>query len=162
MTPTYTNTGQPGPPLSTGDQITWLLRRGMSIPNQSEATHFLSNVNFYRFRGYLEPFVDPASGTPRNFQTGTTFDDAVELYNFDSRLRTLFLDAFNHIEVSIQTQWTYTLAYVGNGGEYSHQNPSLFSQGYSQNLAHLHSAYQRHGIKNHSYHFLDWPDLGSR
>ena len=157
MTPSYTNIGPPGPPISIGAQIAWLRQRGLTISNPADATKFLGHVSFYRFRGYLEYFIDPASGSQRSFQTGTTFQDAVALYNFDSELRSLLLDAFNRIEVSIRTQWTYNLAYVSRGGQHAHLDASLFSQGYYGNLSNLHGSYQRHGKKNHGYDFAGCP-----
>ena len=82
----------------------------MLFPAPGRAARFLSNVSFYRLRGYLEPFVDQtASGNLRPFLANTSFDSVIERYNFDGQLRVLLLDAFNHIEVSIRTQWTYHL-----------------------------------------------------
>ena len=152
------NPQRPGPPTSIRAQINALQQRGMSIPDRAEAVRFLSNVNFYRFREYLEPLVgQTASGNQRSFQTGTTFSDAVDRYDFDGRLRTLLLDAFNRIEVSIRTQWTYCLAYTSGGGERAHLNPSLFLQRYYGNLANLYQAYERHGKRTHRYDFADCP-----
>ena len=92
----------PGPPASVSDQISRLSQRGLSIPDTQEATRFLGNVNLYRFQGYLEPFVDrTAQGYHRPFLPNTSFSTVVDRYNFDARLRTLLLEAFNCIEVSI-------------------------------------------------------------
>lgn len=148
----------PGPPTSIIHQINLLKQRGMSVPNQSEADRFLSNVNFYRFRGYLEPFVDPlASGPQPTFRPGTAFDTVVERYEFDTQLRALLLAAFNRIEVSLRTQWTYHLSYTLGGGTYSHQQPGLFSNGYAKNWQDLSQEYTRHGQANHSYPLLSCP-----
>ena len=158
MTSSQTPPNPPGPPTSISDQITRLTQRGMLFPDPGRATHFLSNVSFYRFQGYLEPFVDQtASGNVRPFLANTSFDSVIERYNFDRRLRILLLDAFNHIEVSIRTQWTYHLAYTQQGGEQSHLDPRLFSQGYSGNLASLYRDYQQHGNRMHLYAFANCP-----
>ena len=118
----------------------------------------LGQVNFYRMRQYWEPFVDRAiPGNRHRFQTGTTFDAVVERYDFDRQLRTLLLDAFNHIEVSIRTQWTYHLAHVQGGGPSAHWNPSLFSNAYDDNLLDLHRSYRRHGQRAHAYDFANCP-----
>ena len=135
-----------------------LQQRGMSIPDLTEAERFLSNVNYYRFRGYLEPFVDKTTDNGlRPFQVGVTFDAVVERYIFDTRLRTLLLEAFNYIEVSIRTQWTYHLAYSQGGGQHSHLNPKLFSSHYNENLATLEEDYRQRGKKLHHYHFNACP-----
>ena len=130
----------------------------MAIPDPDTACRFLGNVNFYKFRGYLEPFVNQAvSGSQRPFQVDTSFDVVVERYAFDTHLRTLLLGAFNHIEVSIRTQWTYHLSYPQGGGEYSHMDPSLFSQEYDKNLETLKQEYQQHGKRVHHYDFSSCP-----
>ena len=99
-----------------------------------EAERFLSNVNFYRFRGYLEPLIDPlATGPQPPFRQGTDFDTVVERYEFDTQLCALLLAAFNRIEVSLRTQWTYHLSYTLGGGTYCHQQSNLFSTGYPKN-----------------------------
>ena len=157
LTPTYTNIGLPGPPISIGAQISWLSQRGLIIANRNDAAHFLGHVNYYRFRGYLEEFIDHTTNPPRAFLAGTNFQDAVTLYDFDSRLRLLLLDAFNRIEVSIRAQWTYHLVYTGQGGQLAHLNRNLFSKGYFANLSNLHQTYQRHGKRNHGYDFPDCP-----
>ena len=135
-----------------------LQKRGMSIPDLTEAERFLSNVNYYRFRGYLEPFVDKTTDNAlRPFKAGATFDAVVERHNFDTRLRTLLLEAFNHIEVSVRTQWTYHLAYSQKGGQHSHLYSSLFSENHGENLMHLHKDYQQHGKYLHHYEFINCP-----
>ncbi len=148
----------PGPPTSIKDQIDRLTQRGMLIPDSGEASRFLSNVSFYRFRGYLEPFVNPAArGSLRPFRTGTSFESVVERYDFDARLRTLLLDAFNRIEVSIRAQWSYHLSYTQGGGEYSHHNSNLFSKDHNKNLTELAQEYQRRGKAKHLYDFSACP-----
>lgn len=148
----------PGPPTSINDQISLLRQRGMCVSNLTKAVHFLSNVNFYRFRGYLEPFVDPqATGSQPAFRQGTTFETVVERYEFDTQLRAMLLGAFNRVEVSLRTQWTYHLTYTLGGGTYSHQNSGLFSNGYTKNWDDLKQEYSRHGQANHAYPLLSCP-----
>ena len=109
-------------------------------------------------RNYWEPFVDRAiPGDSLDFQAGTTFDAVVERYNFDRELRTLLLDGFDHVEVSIRTQWTYHLAYVQRGGPSAHWNRSLFSNAYDGNLLDLHRSSGRHGQRTHRYDFANCP-----
>ena len=144
----------PGPPASVGDQIRILSQRGLSISDTGEAARFLNNVNLYRFQGYLEPFIDQAvQGSQRPFLPNSSFSTVVERYDFDAKLRTLLLEAFNYIEVSFRTQWTYHLAYTEGGGEFAHLDSSLFYQGHPANLASLQQEYQQHGKAIHRYEF---------
>ena len=158
MASPQSNPSVPGPPTSISYQVSLLQQRGMSIPDPGEAERFLSNVNYYRFRPYLEPFVGQATnGGLRHFHAGTTFDAVVERYIFDTRLRTLLLQAFNDIEVSIRTQWSYCLSYSHGGGEHSHLNPSLFSDQHNENLAKLKEDYEERGKYLHPYDFNTCP-----
>lgn len=158
MTSTTSKPRASGPPTSPEDQLNRLLRRGMSIPNRDDAIRFLSNVSYYRFRGYLEPFIDlTTSADPRPFQADTTFDAVLERYRFDALLRALMLEAFNHIEISMRSQWTYHLSYGQISGEYSHLNPDLFTDQYSENLADLEEDYKERGKRLHLYDFNTCP-----
>ena len=160
MASPLSNPNDPGPPTSIADQVSRLLQRGMSIPDRNEAERFLSNVNYYRFRPYLEPFVDQDTSCDlRPFQVGTTLEAVIERYMFDMRLRTLLAEAFSYIEVSIRTQWTYHLSYSQGGGTYSHWNPALFSDEdkHAENLATLEEDYRQRGETLHSYVFNDCP-----
>ena len=77
----------PGPPTSFADQVSLLQQRRLSIPDFAEAERFLSNVNYYRFRGYLDPFLDQSTNSnPRPFQAGTTLEAVVERNIFDTQL----------------------------------------------------------------------------
>ena len=130
----------------------------MTIPDRATAGRTLGQINFYRMRRYWEPFVDHTiPGNRRNFQAGTTFEAVVKLYNFDRQLRTLLLDAFDHIEVSIRTQWAYHLAHAQLGGPSAHWNRNLFSNAYDDNLLDLHRSYRRHGQRAHRYDFANCP-----
>ena len=158
MAASQTNSTPAGPPTSPDEQLNRLLQRGMIIPDQDGAIRFLSNVSFYRFRGYLEPFVaEAANGDLRLFQTGTTFGVVVQRYDFDVKLRTLLLEAFNHIEISVRAQWTNHLSHHEYGGQLAHLSPSLFGKGYGDNLAKLEEDYQEHGQGLHGFEFEACP-----
>ena len=158
MTSPKFHSGPSGPPTSPNDQVDRLIKRGLQIQDQNQALLFFSNVNFYRFRGYLEPFVDQTRTCDlRPFIVGTTFDAVLERYRFDTRLRVLILEAFNYIEVSIRTQWTYHLSYSQEGGEHSHQDPKFFGNNYNCNFATLKNDYNERGKDLHGYDFQDCP-----
>lgn len=130
----------------------------MSIADPVEAERFLSNVNYYRFRRYLEPFVDQTtSSSLRPFQPGTTYGAVIDRYAFDAKLRTLLLEALGYIEVSIRAQWTYHLSFTQAGGERAHLNPLFFSTQHGDNLAVLQQDYEDHGKNTHRYEFNDCP-----
>lgn len=89
-------------PASTiPDQIVILQRRGLVINDIPLAEHFLTHVGYYRLAGYWQIFQnDPVTHT---FIPGTTFEQVLELYNFDRELRLLVYDAIERIEISFRT-----------------------------------------------------------
>lgn len=88
------------PSTSVPDQLALLQKRGLVIGNLAEATHFLTHIGYYRLAGYWQIFQDdPVAHT---FIPGTTFEQIIELYNFDRELRLLLLDAIERIEVSFR------------------------------------------------------------
>ena len=70
--------------------------------------HTLQHVSYFRMKSYLMPLMDDK--VLRTFKAGTSFEQAFELYKFDSRLRKLVAAELEKIEVSIRTQMAYTLA----------------------------------------------------
>ena len=75
-----TSLTSPAPGTSIQDRLDQLWQRGMAIPHPEKATHFLSHVNFYRLRGYWEPFENrTVNGDRHAFRTGATFDAVTRL-----------------------------------------------------------------------------------
>ena len=51
-------------------------------------------------------------------------------YMLDHRLRSMLLEAFSYIEISVRTQWAHQLAHSFGHGDYAHQNTNLFNPKY--------------------------------
>lgn len=97
------------PATRFAEQIAKLKARGMSIPDEARAEHYLGHLNYYRLTGYWLPFE--SDHKTHTFKPGTTFDDVLSLYVFDRELRLLVLDAIERVEVSVRTQFAYHLAH---------------------------------------------------
>ncbi len=119
------------PPLDFSDQVNLLQQKGLQIPDISKATHYLSNVSYYRFKAYMHPFKD--NTTPHSsFVSGTDFDQILDLYLFDKSLRILTFEALQKIEVALRTQIGHHLA-LSHGSHWFedpnlYQNPRLFNR----------------------------------
>ena len=97
-------------PARTWDEQIELLRsRGLHIPDQVQASHYLAHINYYRLTGYWLPF-EADHGT-HQFQAQASFEDVLNLYIFDREFRLLLLDAIERIEVSLRAQWAYHMAH---------------------------------------------------
>jgi abortive infection bacteriophage resistance protein len=90
------------PPLTFQQQATLLISRGLIVDNPGELENYLSQVNYYRLSGYWYEFkiIDPFTGD-ETLRPGTTFQTIRDRYEFDRRLRLLFMDALERIEVAI-------------------------------------------------------------
>lgn len=100
-TKTYTKTA-----LSTTDLLTHLQSKGLNIPVPAAAIGSLERIGYYRLLIYMRPLQDAT----RRFVAGKSFDDILELYEFDRKLRLLCLDAIERIEVGLRSAIIQKLA----------------------------------------------------
>ena len=99
------------PPLSLPDQLTLLVARGLTVNDAADATHYLTHIGYYRFSGYALPFQVGGTGSDQhNFKPGVTFDNILDRYIFDRKLRLLVMDAVERIEISIRAALSNTIA----------------------------------------------------
>jgi len=94
------------PALVIDDQITLLENRGLTVANRDLARRYLENISYYRLSGYTRYFADPADGAQEKFRASVSLDDVIRLYIFDRRLRTLFNEALERIEVAVKSAIT--------------------------------------------------------
>lgn len=85
--------------LSPADLAARLQAKGLAIPNMPLAIKALNRIGYYRLLIYMRPLQNAA----KQFNPGTTFDQILELYNFDRELRLLCLDAIERVEVALRS-----------------------------------------------------------
>ncbi len=111
------------PAIEIITQISFLKQRGLFFNDENRAAHYLSNISFYRLRAYTYPFQD--NQNPNHpFIQKISFEQIVELYVFDRRLRLLIFDSLEKIEISLRTKIIYHFAL--NHGSHWHENASLY------------------------------------
>jgi len=116
----------PKPHQSYQDLVALLEGRGMIIPDKSRAERKLSQIGYYRLSGFWYPYrkikkdqagqyiIDPNTNIPvreDSFQPDTNFDDIIDLYLFDKKLRQLMLDAIERIEIHIRSVIAHEMGY---------------------------------------------------
>lgn len=129
---------------SLSDQISLLEQRGLAIEDRGYALSCLERIGYYRLSGYWYPFrkshlsVNPVTGValphPRtgrpvtviedDFRSGSDFQQVMELYVFDKRLRLIFLDAIERIEVALRVEIALLL---GARSPLAHRDPAQLS-----------------------------------
>jgi len=114
------------PPLSLVDQLTLLVSRGLTVNSRADALHYLTHIGYYRLSGYALPFQIGGTGADRhNFKHGVTFDDILDRYVFDRKLRLLVMDAIERIEISVRAALTNEIA--ARHGAHWYMNRLLFN-----------------------------------
>jgi abortive infection bacteriophage resistance protein len=115
------------PALTISDQAQLLLDRGLICDDRQRLEHYLSNIGYYRLSAYLLPFEQASiNGNSRNhkFLPGTTFEQVLNLYVFDRKLRMLVMEAIERIEVAARTRWASAMAL--SHGSHAHMISDLF------------------------------------
>ena len=111
------------PSLTIADQISALKDKGLIITDDAFATSCLSNISYYRLRAYTYPFQDNIDPN-HPFTVVITFEQIIELYKFDHKLRLLPFDAFEKIEIAFRTQVIFQWA-IAHGSHW-HIDPALY------------------------------------
>lgn len=107
------------------DQLMLLEDRGLKFQNQKRALSYLERIGYYRLSGYWYPFKqkDVSGKCLDEFILDSYFEEALDLYVFDKRLRLLALDALERIEIAIRVDVAHLL---GKKESLAHMNPSRF------------------------------------
>lgn len=116
------------PYLAIPDQIALLQQRGMIITDLARASAYLERIGYYRLSGYWYPFRAsrriPSVRYPQildDFRPATEFGHVVDLYVFDKKLRLLFLDAIERIEVALRVD---VALIMGQRNPWVHRDPA--------------------------------------
>lgn len=89
-------------PISIVNQIALLKSRGLTFANEGYAAQVLEHISYYRFAAYLRPME--SDKVTHQLHPGATFENALALYEFDTKLRALIFDAIQKIEVSLRSK----------------------------------------------------------
>lgn len=88
--------------LTPNQHIALLKSRGLQISDEHLAESYLVNVGYYRLSAYFYPLLEMPKEN-HIYKPKATFGKVVDMYNFDSRLRTLLFSKIEKIEVAIRS-----------------------------------------------------------
>jgi abortive infection bacteriophage resistance protein len=107
-------------PKTISEQIELLKSRNLIIKDEVEVSQFLSTNNYYRLSGYWRKYqINPNAGDD-NFIDGTTFEEVVEIYELDARLRDLLQKGLGVFEICFRSKFAYHMAHSGSDGQQSY------------------------------------------
>ena len=108
------------PALQVFELIAFLEGKGLILGDRIFAERCLKYIGYYRLKIYTRPFED----RHKRFISGSSFEDIVDLYNFDRRLRLHCLDAIERIEVALRS---HIINIVGiTGGPHFYYDEKFF------------------------------------
>lgn len=113
----------PKSPLSTEQHIQLLKDRGLVITDDERASKYLNNVGYFRLTGYMY-HLQTRDGK-HSFTTKVSFDDIINLYQFDKKLRAIVMEYMERIEVAVKAKLTNK--YSLNHGFFWYTNDALFA-----------------------------------
>ncbi len=87
---------------SPADIVALLQQRGLDIDNPERAEHYIRNIGYYRLSAYLYPLLQMPKETHR-YKADRTFQDALNLYRFDKKLRLFLFNEIEKVEVALRS-----------------------------------------------------------
>lgn len=133
-------------------QLEQLKSRGMLVTDEAKALDKLERIGYYRLSGYWFPFRERSEvccplEAPINrkkfkrgdtdkllfddFRPGASFENAVDLYVFDKKLRMLVLDALERIEIGLRVDISHRL---GEKDPFAYLKPDLLFDDFAHKL----------------------------
>jgi len=103
---------------SYSEQLQLLEDRGLLVTDREKALNYLEKIGYYRLSGYWYPFrqIDKVASQQENrpirkndFMAESSFENIVDLYIFDKKLRLLALDALERIEMALRVDIAHLL-----------------------------------------------------
>jgi abortive infection bacteriophage resistance protein len=118
------------PALSLDAQIDLLSERGLIIKDREFAKIFLKSISYYRLSGYyFTRYKEPKSN--HLFYPDTTFEQILDTYIFDRKLRVLVFDQIEKIEVAFRA--SFALHFSNAHGPFWYLEEKYY-KGNNQNL----------------------------
>lgn len=111
-----------------------MVARGMLVADMQACTSALSQIGYYRLKGYWRQFrireeVDGELVIHEDLIPGIKFDDVLNLYHFDRKFRLQVFDAIERIEVGLRFHIGH---YLGAIDLYALANEALFKDFFLQ------------------------------
>ena len=87
--------------MQPDDMVELLRHRGLEIENPQRVSHYIRNIGYYRLSAYMFPLLCQPK-EEHCFKQGSKFQDALNLYRFDKKLRLLLFNKEFRISDPIQ------------------------------------------------------------
>ena len=116
--------------LSIDEQLSLLKSRKLIVNDPDRVCRYLRFIGYFRLSKYFAIFQKSFDPNPQ-FKPDTTFDDILDVYIFDRKLRLLIMDAIERIEVAVRATISNTMSVHSGGHWYLDRNH--FRESYKYN-----------------------------
>lgn len=106
------------------DLIVLLKSRGLVIADEPQAENYLWNIGYFRFSAYLRPLYKEPK-TDHIFKADASFEQALNMYRFDRKLRLMLFNEIEKLEVAIRSALVNTIS-NGTGDVFWMTNAAYF------------------------------------
>ncbi|WP_163136175.1 Abi family protein [Bacillus subtilis] len=114
------------------EQLEILKERGLYIEDADEALLILKRINYYRLTGYML-FMKKND----EFYPGSSFGQAVRMYEFDEKLRRILLGVVEYIEVSFRAKLAYYFSETHEPLGYQNSENFEFEEAHQEFMSYL-------------------------
>ena len=109
-------------PLNSEQHLELLKSRGLIVNNEQRAIKYLENIGYFRLTGYM--FHLQSKDGNHTFLKSISFEDIIQIYQFDKKLKLLMIDYIERIEVAMRAQLSNN--YSTEYGFFWYANKDLF------------------------------------
>ena len=88
--------------MRSEDMVKLLRHRGLEIENPQRVSHYILSIGYYRLSAYMFPFLCQPKAEHR-FKQGSKFQDALNLYRFDKKLRLFLFNEIEKVEIALRS-----------------------------------------------------------
>ena len=87
--------------MAETDLVALLESRGLIVSDEAKAVRYLESIGYYRLSAYMYPFLKVPKES-HQYKEGTTFQQVLNIYRFDKKLRMLLLNEIEKVEIAIR------------------------------------------------------------
>jgi len=109
--------------------IALLKERGLLIDDEAKARNYIIHIGYFRLSAYFYPFLKQPK-TIHKYKSGSTFEQVLNLYRFDRKLRLLVFNEIEKIEVAIRSAMVNTACQHFNDTYWITQSQYFYNQNY--------------------------------
>ena len=128
-------------PLDYSDIIELLKNRGLLFANEQQAEKNLQNISYFRLANYMRPMEKDKK--LHLYKPNSYFENAIDLYFFDKKLRVLIFEAIQTFEIALRSKFIHYASLKYGPFWFTDESLSINSKLFQENLNHIKQELER-------------------